>query len=509
MCVPAPQSPKTQPTSQSSGHTWSLSEIDRGKSLGWVALWREGTSELGMKRFRTCTLDQPLLLPVSLQEWLPENHLGRFIGEVAAGLDLKAILDKYERKDGRGQVAYHPLMLVRLLLYGYAVGIRSSRKIEAATYSDVAFRYLAADQHPDHDVIAEFRKTHLEELSQLFFTALALCQKVGLVKVGQIAIDGTKVAANASRQQSKTYARLSEKEKALADRVRQMLQDAAAADEQENTQFGKGTRGDELPKELATAELQLAKIRAAKLELEREAQEKAERAAKEKAEQNGKPNDEAQKKRWQRAKSKTPAGDTQGNLTDPESRLMLDGSNTAFVQGYNAQVAAAGVPQWIVAHAVTQEANDRQQLSPMVNQAEKNLGCRPELVVADTGYWNTAEIVKLQARPLDLLVPPDKGENKKTGQLPGNASKGPVAQQMRERLAKPDERKRYQKRSGMVEPVFGMIKEVLGYRRFLMRGLTKVRGEWSLICTAFNLRKLFRYGQAVNPALPGAALILA
>lgn len=459
-----------------------------------------------MKRFRVCTLDQPLLMPVSLQEWLPENHLARFIGEVAAGLDLKGVLAKYGRKDGRGRAAYHPLMMVRLLLYGYAVGIRSSRKIEAATYTDVAFRYLAADQHPDHDVIAEFGKAHLEELSQLFFTALALCRKMGLVKVGQIAIDGTKVAANASRQQSRTYARLSEKEQLLADKVRQMLQEAAAADEQEDTLVGKGKRGDELPAELATAERQLARIRAAKLELEREAKEKAERAAGEKAQQNGKPNDEAQKKRWQRAKSETPGGDTPGNLTDPESRMMLDGSNKAFVQGYNAQVAAAGVPQLIVAHAVTQEANDRQQLSPMVNQAEKNWGCRPELVVADTGYWNTAEIVKLQALPMDLLVPPDKGKNKETGRLPGNAPKGPVAQQMRARLDTEDERKRYQKRSGMVEPVFGMIKEVLGYRRFLLRGLKNVRGEWSLICTAFNLRKLFRYGQAVNPALTAAAL---
>lgn len=459
-----------------------------------------------MKRFRACTLDQPLLMPVSLQEWLPENHLARFIGEVAAGLDLRGILGKYGRKDGRGRAAYHPLMMVRLVLYGYAVGVRSSRKIEAATYTDVAFRYLAADQHPDHDVIAEFRKAHLEELSQLFFTALALCQKMGLVKVGQIAIDGTKVAANASRQQSKTYARLSAKEELLAEQVQKMLQEAAAADEQENALFGKGKRDDELPKELATAERQLAKIRAAKQEMEREAKEKADRAVAEKAKQNGKPDDEAQKKRWQRAKSETPGDETQGNLTDPESRMMLDGSNKAFVQGYNAQVAAAGVPQIIVAHAVTQEANDRQQLSPMVKQAEKNLGCCPGLVTADTGYWNTAEIMSLQADEVDLLVPPDKGANKETGKLPGNAPKGPVAQQMRQRLDKEDERKRYQKRSGMVEPVFGMIKECLGYRRFLMRGLTNARGEWSLICTAFNLRKLFLYGKAANPIQNASAL---
>jgi transposase len=447
-----------------------------------------------MKRFRTCTLDQPLLLPVSLQDWLPESHLARFIAGVVEALDLSAILSQYGRKDGRGQAAYHPVMMVRLLLYGYAVGVRSSRMIEKTTYEDVAFRYLAACEHPDHDVIADFRKTHLEELSKLFVTALQLCQKAGLVKLGQIAIDGTKVAANASRQQSRSYERLSEKEKLLADQVKQLLGEAAAVDEQEDAAWGKGKRGDELPKELATAERQLAKIRAAKQELEREAKQKAERTAREKAEQKGKPVDEAQKKRWQRAQSEVPAAEAKGNLTDPESRLMVDGSTKAFVQGYNAQVAAAGVPQIIVAQAVTPESNDRQQLIPMVKQVEQNLGCQPDLTAADAGYWNTAEISKLQADKVDVLVPPDKGQRDEKGELPANAPKGPVAQQMRQRLANEEERKRYQKRSGMVEPVFGLLKEILGYRRFLLRGLAKVRGEWSLICTAFNLRKLYLYG---------------
>lgn len=460
-----------------------------------------------MKRFRTCSLDQPLLLPVSLQEWLPESHLARWIAGVVDELDLRAILCQYGRKDGRGKAAYHPTMLVRLLIYGYAVGVRSSRKIEKATYEDIAFRYLAADEHPDHDVIADFRQTHLEELSKLFLQTLQLCQKAGLVKLGQIAIDGTKVAANASRQQSRRYERLSEKEKALDDEVQRLLKEAAATDAAEDAKWGKGTRGDELPEELATAERQLAKIRAAKQELEREAKEKAEQAARERAEQNGKPKDEAQKKRWQRAKSGVPDAKSQGNLTDPESRLMVDGSNKAFVQGYNAQVAAAGVPQIIVAQDVTQESNDRQQLTPMLQQVEDNVGRTPDLTVADAGYWNENEVAKLQAAGRDVLVPPDGDKTNHQDKLPANAPQGPVAQQMRERLGQEEERKRYRQRSGMVEPVFGCLKEILGYRRFLLRGLKKVRGEWGLICTAFNLRKLFLYGSKDASRLPHAAAL--
>jgi transposase len=437
------------------------------------------------------------LVPPSLQEWLPENHLARFIAEVVEELDLSAMLAHHGRKDGRGQAAYHPAMMVRLLLYGYAVGVRSSRKIEAATYESVAFRYLAADQHPDHAVIADFRTRHLEELQQLFFTGLQLCQKAGLVKVGQIAIDGTKLAANASRQQSRSYERLSEKEKELFAEVERLLQAAAATDAQEDAEFGKRKRDEPLPEPLKTTQQQLAKISAAKAELEREARQKAEQAEREKIEQKGKPKDEAQKKRWQRARSDVPS-DQQGNLTDPESRLMLDGGTKAFVQGYNAQVAAAGVPQIIVAQAVTQESNDHQQLIPMLQQTEQNVGWVPTLTTADAGYWSEDAMTRLQADQRDVLVPPDGDKSKRTGELAANAPRGPMAQQMRQRLADPQQRQRYRKRSGMVEPVFGLLKEILGYRRFLLRGLEKVRGEWSLMCTAFNLRKQFLYRPGAN-----------
>ena len=382
---------------------------------------------------------------------------------------------------------------MRILIYGYAVGVRSSRNIEKATYEDVAFRYLSADQHPDHDSIAEFRKVHLEKLSGLFFQALQLCQKAGLVKLGQVALDGTKLAANASRHQSRSYQRLSEQEAALVAEVKRMLEEAARVDEQEDERYGKGQRGDELPADLATAQQQLEKIQAAKRELEQEAKQRAEQAEREKAEQNGKPKDGAQRMRWSRAKSGMPAEQTKGNLTDPESGLMIDGATKAFVQGYNAQVAAAGVPQIIVAQTVVSDPTDRQQLKPMMELVEQTLGTVPELTTADAGYWNESSIAEQQAKGRNLLVPPDRGANKLTGKLAVNAPQGPAAQQMRQRLNEPEDKKRYQKRAGIVEPVFGMIKETLRYRRFLMRGLAQVQGEWAIICTAFNLLKLYRY----------------
>jgi transposase len=446
-----------------------------------------------MRRFRACSLDQPLLLAPSLQEWLPEKHLARFIAGVVAELDLSELLREYVRKDGRGAIGYHPEMMLRIMLYGYAVGVRSSRNIEKATYEDVAFRYLSADQHPDHDSIAEFRKAHLEKLSRLFFQALQLCQKAGLVKLGQVALDGTKLAANASRHQSRNYKRLSEQEAGLVAEVKRLLEEGARVDEQEDERHGKGQRGDELPADLASAQQQLEKIQAAKRELEQEAKQRAEQAEREKAEQNGKPKDGAQRMRWSRAKSGIPAEQSKGNLTDPESGLMVDGATKAFVQGYNAQVVAAGVPQIIVAQTVVSEPTDRQQLKPMMELLDQTLGVLPELIMADAGYWNESSIVEQQSKGRELLIPPDRGPHRVTGQLAANAPQGPAAQQMRQKLNDAKTKKLYQKRAGIVEPVFGMIKETLGYRRFLLRGLQQVRGEWAIICTAFNLLKLYRY----------------
>src|SRR5467141_416480 len=227
-------------------------------------------------RFRACTLDQPLLLAPSLQQWLPEGHLARFLADVTDQLELSAIYSAYDRPDGRGQAGYHPLLMTRLLLYGYCVGVASSRAIERKSYEDVAFRYLAADQHPDHDTIANFRKQHLAKLGELFVQALQLCQKAGLVKLGHVAVDGTKMQANASKHKAMSYARMEEKEQQLKAEVEKLLAQAAETDTAEDALYGKGKRGDELPAELARRESRLKKIAEAKAALEQEARECAE-----------------------------------------------------------------------------------------------------------------------------------------------------------------------------------------------------------------------------------------
>src|SRR5207245_1503383 len=228
------------------------------------------------KQFRDCNLDQLLLLPASLHDWLPEGHLARFVAEVVETLDLSAIYAKYEEGDGRGLAAYDPRMMVRLLIYGYCRGVASSRRIERATYEDVAFRYLAADQHPDHDTIADFRRAHLAALAQLFVQVLRLCQQAGLVKLGHVALDGTKVKANASKHKAMSYARMGEAEKKLEAEVKALLAEAARVDAEEDGKYGKGKRGDELPAELRRRETRRAKIREAKAALERQAREQAE-----------------------------------------------------------------------------------------------------------------------------------------------------------------------------------------------------------------------------------------
>ena len=230
------------------------------------------------KRFRVCDLNQPFLVPPCLQDWLPEDHLARFVADVTNELDLHQIYAEYERSDGRGLSAYHPLLLTRLLLYGYSIGVTSSRAIEKATYDNVAFRYLAADQHPDHDTIASFRQEHLEELAGLFLQALRLCEKAGLVKLGNVAIDGTKILANASTRRSVTHQKLRAQEQYWETAIEQLLAEAQRTDEQEDQRFGKGQPADPLPAELASAQSRLERIRRAKAELEKEAQQELEAA---------------------------------------------------------------------------------------------------------------------------------------------------------------------------------------------------------------------------------------
>jgi len=458
------------------------------------------------KQFRDCNLDQLLLLPASLHDWLPEGHLARFVAEVVETLDLSAIYAKYEAGDGRGLAAYDPRMMVRLLIYGYCRGVASSRRIERATYEDVAFRYLAADEHPDHDTIADFRKEHMAALAQLFRQVLRLCQRAGLVKLGHVALDGTKVKANASKHKAMSYARMGEAERQLAAEVKALLEEAARADAEEDGKYGKGRRGDELPAELGRRASRLAKIREAKAALEREAREQAEA---ERARVEAQLKERAKKEEVGGRKfggrppevpnpaQAKPAPKAQRNFTDPDSRIMKDGATKEFVQAYNAQAAVDSQAQVIVAASVTQAANDKQQLVPGLAQVEVLMGSKPQRVTADAGYFSEASVTDPQLEGIDLFVAPEGQKHGERGPVatgpPPPPSSG-VAAHMRYKLRTPEGRAVYRMRKAVVEPVFGQIKEQRGFRRFLLRGLKRVEGEWHLICATHNLLKLYRSG---------------
>jgi transposase len=447
------------------------------------------------KRFRNCTLDQPYLVPPTLQDWLPEGHLARFMAKVAEELDLSRLYGKYERKDGRGLAAYHPLMMVRLMLYSYAVGKRSSRQIERATYEEVPFRYLAADTHPDHDTIAQFRKENLEMMGVLFAEVLRLCKKAGLVKLGHVAIDGTKIHANASRQQSRSYPEMKEEEQRWQQMVQGVLAEAAGVDEAEDAQYGAGCRGDELPEELNTTAKQIEKIRQAKRALEEEARFKAAEVERERAEAGGKPRNEAEKKRWQR--SKQGVGSKLGNLVDPDSRIMKQSGSPGFLQGYNGQIAVDGESQVVVAAEVTQQAHDKRQLVPMIKLVKRNVGRKPKLVTADAGYWSSEALQNRALKYIRMLVPPDGA---RTDGLSRNRPANAIAESMRRKLRRLQGKLDYGRRKAIVEPVFGCWKEQRNFRRFLLRGLEGVRAEWLLLCATHNLQKLFRRRMALAHA---------
>ena len=460
-------------------------------------------------RFRTCDLNQPFLLPPSLQDWLPADHLARFIAEVSEELDLSGIYATYERRDGRGAEGYHPLLLTRLLLYAYCVGKPSSQQIEKATYDEVAFRYLAADQHPDHDTIASFRQRHLASLAGLFVEALRMCREAGLVKLGHVALDGTKIWAQANRRQNVKGKQVAEQEQALAERVEQLLAEAARVDVEEDARYGKGQRGDALPAQLATAEKRLAKLRAIKEKMEEQARQQAAELERVRAEASGKPRNEAEKKRWQRAKKRAKFAEQQLNESDPDSRLMKDGASGAFVQAYNAQAAVDDQQQIIVAAEVTQDCNDIGQLAPMAERIQENLNAAPETMTADTGYFSEEALGEEALQGIDLLVPPDsQAPWKKDQELAPNAPHSERAEAMRARMNHPAGRALYARRKTTVEPVFGQIKERRRFRRFSLRGLAQVRGEWALICLTHNLLKLHQHRKAKaagETRLPGSA----
>jgi len=450
------------------------------------------------REFLPYDLDQHYLLPPDMREWLPEGHLAWFVSDVVESLDLSAVLGAYERQELRGRPGYDPTLLVKLLLYAYCVGKPSSRKIERATYEEVPFRVLAAGQHPDHASIAAFRRRHLSTLAGLFLQVLLLCRKAGLVRLGHVALDGTKVRANASRHKAMSYARLCSAEEELSGQVEALLAEAERVDAAEDERYGAERRGDELPTELQRRASRLAKIRAAKEALEREARERAELAAEE-ARERLREREEREAARGKRfggrppripdPQAAKPGPREQKNFTDPESRIMMDGATKSFVQAYNAQAAVDAHSQVIVAASLTQAANDKQQLRPLLAQVAANLGVLPGKVSADSGFFSADNLTDPALAAVEFYVPPEK-----------RVQSCALAEAMRAKLATDEGRALYAQRKAVVEPVFGQVKEGRGFRRFSLRGRQLVGAEWQLICLTHNLLKLFRSGARPLPA---------
>jgi len=464
------------------------------------------------KAFVSDEINQSLMMPPSLHDWLPEDHLARFVADLVPSLDLSAFYASYEEKDGRGNAAYHPVMMVRVIIYGYCIGVASSRQIEKRTYEDVAFRYLSADEHPHYTTINEFRKRHLAALEGLFLQVLKLCQEAGLVKLGHVAVDGTKKQANASKHKAMSYGRMEEAEERLRAQVKELLDRAEAVDAAEDEMERQGYT-DKLPAELARRESRLKKIAEAKAALEAEARQKAEEK---KAQAEGRIAERQQQEQETGKKiggrppqvpdpeQAKPEDSAQRNFTDPESRIMADGANKgSFVQAYNAQIAVDAERQIIVAVDVTQQVNDKQQLAAMFEQVEKNTGAKPVAGSADNGYWNPDQVGDKRVEGIDLHVA--TGRDKHGASEESSSSVYPVTaatvlEQMKQKLRTDAGRAIYKMRKAIVEPVFGQIKECRHFRRFSLRGLENVRAEWKLVCATHNLLKLFRSGRGFQAA---------
>jgi transposase len=424
------------------------------------------------KTYRPYVPEQDLLLPPSLREWLPEDHLAFFVSDLIDQLDLSAITTVYEDEE-RGYPPYHPVMLTKVLVYAYCVGVFSSRKIQRRLAEDVAFRVLAAGNAPDFRTIADFRKTHLTALRGFFEQVLRLARELGAPRVGRVALDGSKIKANASKHKAMSYDRMREKQRQLREEVTQLLDQAEAADAAEDAEYGSDRRGDELPAELQRRESRLKRIREAKRALEARAKDEAAAA--------GKPVDAAK-----------PDPKAQYNFTDPESRIMK--GPDGFVQAYNVQVAVDEL-QLIVGHAVTQETNDKKQLIPMITTIAQQSGNTPTQLLADAGYCSDANLTAIAATTIDAYISTRK---QKHGERPGPCPLGPlpktatIVDRMSRKLHTKTGAAVYAARKGIVEPVIGQIKHARGFRQFLLRGFEKVQGEWSLVCATHNILKLYR-----------------
>jgi transposase len=436
------------------------------------------------KGYKPYLPDQDLLLPPSLRDWLPEDHLVYFVSDVVDQLDLSAIHAVYD-KEKRGQPPYDPRLMTKLLVYGYCTGVFSSRKIQKRLQEDIPFRVLAAGNEPDFRTISDFRKIHLAALQGLFEQVLEMALESGAVKLGRVALDGTKVKANASKHRAMSYGRMKEKQQQLRQEVKQLLAEAEATDEEEDRLHG-NKRGDELPEELRRRETRLAKIKKAKKVVEERAREKA--AA------EGKSAEEVYKSK--------PTEKDQYNFTDPESRIMKGGDG--FVQGYNAQAAVEPELGLIVGQSVTQAANDKEQLKPMVEAIEQQSGQRPEAILADSGYCSEANLKELESgdQPEKKIEGYIATGKQKHGQGHQVAKRGPLpkgatlADRMRRKLQTKAGKAVYARRKCVVEPVFGQIKQARGFRQFLLRGIEKAKGEWALVCLTHNILRLWAAQEA-------------
>ncbi len=444
------------------------------------------------KTYRPWNVDQAILLPPSVRELVPPGHLAHFVRDlVRDSLDLSAILDDYPEE--RGYPPYHPVMMTALLLYAYCQGIYSSRRIAQACEQRVDFMAVTALQQPDFRTISDFRKRHLKALGALFGQVLVLCEQAGLVKLGHVALDGTKIKANASKHKAMSYGRMKQREPDLAAEVAKWLEQADATDAAEDDALGRERRGDELPGWVQDKQKRLQKMREAMAALEAEAAAEAQAAADGDAPCQSPVDDEAGSQEAAAGDEsppppppKPPPDKAQRNFTDPESRIMKTANG--FEQAYNAQAAVDADSQVIVGEGLTNAGNDKQQVVPMAEEIEKNTGRRPGELSADSGYCSEANLEELEGRGIRGYIA--TGRQKHGAASASGKGAGDRVRGMSRRLKQGGHRSRYRLRKQTVEPVFGQIKAARGFRQFLLRGLEKVSDEWRLICTAHNLLKL-------------------
>lgn len=491
---------------------------------------------MAQKSYREWLPDQPYLLPPSPSEWLPDGHLAYFVMDVVGQLDLSKIEEKIQSKDARGEKPFSPQMMVALLLYSYSTGRYSSRRIARGTYEDVPLRVIAAGEHPHFTTINQFRLDHWDALADLFSQVYGMCMRIGMVRLGDVSLDGAKIKANASKHKAMSYQRMGEEEKRVQAEMHELLRRAKEIDEQEDVLYGEEEDREDVPRELARRQERLKKLRVAKTELEKEAaaaraaelrelaagqrakaadeavaqdeRKRAEKRAKKherQAEALWPEPDEGAKDRQELPRNRVPCEPeglpkpkAQRCFTDPESRIMV--KDGAFVQSYNAQVVVDGKSQVIVAQGVSNQAPDAEYLIPMVERTLDGCGKAPEALLADSGYFSKENVEAVQATGSEAFIA--VGREKKADADAGGGE-GTAAQKVRAAMAEKlkDGRGKviYARRKGVVEPVFGQIEEARGFRRFSQRGLAKVRNEWAFVCLTHNLLKLFRYTMAQRP----------